>query len=172
VTKQSGLGLVADSAAWLATASWLATAGWLSATCRLAAVVLMLLEHLREQTLQSALRTCAGIAARINNFATASRLAGCFATASRLAGCFATASWLAAIAACLVEQAAKKALHLGPTSGITASWLATASRLAGCFATASRLAGCFASACRLDITTRVAALVTQLVKEAERASVG
>jgi hypothetical protein len=170
-TKQLNSGLVATSAAWLATASWLArsfaTTGWLSATCRLAAVVAMLLEHLREHALDSALWTCARIAARINNFATANWLAGCFATASWLAGCFATASRLAA-AAFLVEQAAQESWLLGSTSGITASWLATASRLAGCFATASRLA----TANRLDITTGVAALVTQLVKQAKRASVG
>ena len=101
-TKQLNSGLVATSAAWLATASWLArsfaTTGWLSATCRLAAVVAMLLEHLREHALDSALWTCARIAARINNFATASWLAGCFATASRLAA-----------AAFLVEQAAQEA---------------------------------------------------------------
>ena len=166
------VGSVASSAAWLATASWLArsfaTTSWLSATCRLAAVVVMLLEHLREQALQSALRTCAGIAARINNFAATNRLSA----TCRLAGCFATASRLAAVAAFLVvEQAVQKTRLLAATSGIT-SRLATASRLAGCFTTASWLARSFAAARRLDITTGVAALVTQFVKQAKRASVG
>jgi len=187
VTKRFGVGSVATSAAWLATASWLArsfaTASWLGTTCWLAAVVVMLLEHLREQAFQAALRSCAGIAAVVNDFATANWLARSFATASWLAwsfattswlaGCFATAGWLAAIAAMLVEQAMKEALLLRCTSGITsASWLATASWLAGCFATASRLASSFAAACWLYVTTRVTTLVTQFVKQAERASVG
>ena len=139
----------------------------------------MLLEHLREQAFQAYFGTCARIAALVNDFATASRLAGCFATASWLARSFATASWLstacrlAAVAAVLVEQPLKKAFCLRGTSSLTtACWLSTASRLAGCFATASRLAGCFAAACWLNVATGVTTFVTQLVKQAERASVG
>ena len=183
MTKPVGFGSVATSAAWLATASWLArsfaTASWLATTCWLAAVVVMLLEHLREQAFQATLRACARIAAVVNDFATANWLARSFATASWLSRSFATASWLAtagwlaAVVAVLVEQTVKKTTLLRSASGVTsACWLATASWLAGCFATASRLAGCFAATCWLYVTTRVTALVTQFVKQAERASVG
>ncbi len=177
VTKRLGGGSVATSAAWLATASWLArsfaTASWLATTCWLAAVVVMLLEHLREQAFQAALRSCARIAAVVNDFATANWLARSFATASWLARSFATTSWLTAIAVMLVEQAMKEALLLRCTSGITsACWLATASWLAGCFAAACRLASSFAAACWLYVTTRVTTLVTQFVKQAERVSIG
>ena len=106
------------------------------------------------------------VATSAARLATASWLARSFATASWLSA----TCWLAAVVAVLVEQALKEALLLA--SGITSGWLATASRLAGCFATASRLARCFAATCWLYVTTRVATLVTQFVKQAERASVG
>lgn len=170
------VGSVASSAAWLATASWLArsfaTASWLCTAGWLAAVAVVALEHLREQTFQAELGACARIAALVNDFATASWLGRCFASASWLARSLATASWLctagwlAAIAAVVVEQAMKKTHLLHCTSGIT-----SASRLAGCFATASRL-GCFAATCWLYVTTGVTTFVTKLVKQAERASVG
>jgi hypothetical protein len=70
----------------------------------------MLLEHLREQSFESALRASARIAAIVNNFATANWLARSFATASRLARSFATTSRLTAVAAVLVEQAMKETL--------------------------------------------------------------
>ena len=126
------------------------------------------LVHFRDETLRKG-----SVATSAAWLATASWLARSFATTSWLAGCFATAGWLAAIAAMLVEQAMKEALLLGSTSSVTsACWLATASWLARSFATASRLARGFAATCRLYVTTRVATLVTQFVKQAKRASVG
>ena len=94
------------------------------------------------------------------------------------AGWLATASWLctanrlAAVAAVFVEQTLKKALCLRCTSSFaSACGLSTASRLAGSFATASRLTRSFTAACWFYVT-RVTTLVTKLVKQAERASVG
>ena len=172
-------GSVFASAAWLASASWLtrsfATACRLSATCRLAAIVVMLLEDLREQTFQTALGAGTRIAALVDNFASANWLARSFATASWLsATCrLSTTSRLTAVAAVLVEQTMKEALLLGSASRLaTASRLTTASWLARSFAATGRLARGFAATCWLYVTTSVTTLVTQFVKQAERASVG